>query len=136
MNRGVAMSWAIGLGLLASSIGAAITPSGTAGEEVRQTGGLFLIFAPALYGFTTHQWSVWRRTNPYVRFAVFHLSFLAAGVLLVRLVVSLLSFADVFADAAMFTAIVVAFVIASWLTFYRGADQIWSALIDRFDIDW
>lgn len=65
MNRGLAMSWTIGLGLLAGSIGVTITPSETTGEEMRQIAGLFLIFTPALYGFATYQRSVWRQTNPY-----------------------------------------------------------------------
>ena len=136
MNRGVAISWAIGLGLLAGSVGATITPSETAGEEVRQIAGLFLIFAPALYVFVTRQWDHWRRTNPYIRFAVFHLSFFAVGGVLVRLAVRMLGSSGAVANAVFFTSVLVAFGISSWLTFYGGADRVWAGFIQRTDIEW
>ncbi len=136
MNRGVAISWAIGLGLLAGSIGATITPSETAGDELRQIAGLFLVFTPALYVCVTRQWNVWRRTNPYIRFAVFHLSLFVIGGLLVRFAVLVLGSSGVVANVAFFSSVLVAFGIASWLTFYGGADRIWTGFIRRTDIDW
>lgn len=136
MNRGLAGSWSIGLGLLAGAIAATFVPARTPGEEVRFIAAFTLVFTPALFVITTRQWDLWRRTNGYVRFAVYTLSFLVAGGILVRVTVALFGPYSASGRAAAFVAVMVAFAFASWLTFYGGADRAWKELVERFDIDW
>jgi hypothetical protein len=71
MNRGLATSWAIGLGLLSGAIAGTAVPSETGADEVRRMAEFTVVFIPILYAVVTSRWSYWCRTNTYVRFAVY-----------------------------------------------------------------
>ncbi|WP_157972362.1 hypothetical protein [Saliphagus sp. LR7] len=135
MSRALALSWAIGLGLLAGSIAGTLVPATTSGQELRHVVGLTLVFVPAVYVMVRRRWTYWTATNGYLRFAVYLLSFLVtAGVLMVLSVVAFGASGPV-ATGATFLAAAVAFSITAWLTFYGGADRLWAELIDRTDIE-
>jgi len=136
MNRGLATSWAIGLGLFTGALVGTIVPSETGAQEVRQMAGFTLVFIPALYAVVTSRWSYWRRTNPYIRFAVYQLSLLPAAYVLVRTASFVFGSTGTLGQMAEVVAALTAFAVATWMTFYGGADRAWAELIDRTDIEW
>lgn len=136
MSRALAVSWAIGLGLLAGSIAGTLVPATTSGQELRHVAGLTLVFVPAVYVMVRRRWVYWKKTNGYLRFAVYLLSFMTtAGVLMTLSVVTFGTEGPV-ASASTFAAAAVAFSITAWFTFYGGSDRLWTAVLDRTDIDW
>ncbi|PSP94805.1 hypothetical protein BRC91_04440 [Halobacteriales archaeon QS_4_62_28] len=136
MSRSLSASWAIGLGLFTGAVAGTVVPSETGAQEVRQMAGFTLVFVPVLYAVVTSRWSYWRQTNPYVRFAVYQLSFLVAVALLVQIAVLAFGPAGTLARVAEAVATLAAFAVAAWMTFYGGADRAWTELIDRTDIEW
>jgi len=136
MNRGLATSWAIGLGLLSGAIAGTAVPSETGAEEVRRMAEFTVVFIPILYAVVTSRWRYWRRTNTYVRFAVYQLSFLLAAFLLVRIAVLVFGSARTVGRVGEVVAVSAAFAVAVWLTFYGGADRAWEELIARTDVEW
>ncbi|WP_144925397.1 hypothetical protein [Halorubrum salsamenti] len=133
---GLATSWAIGLGLFTGAVAGTIVPSETGAQEVRQMAGFTLVFIPALYVVVTSRWSYWRRTNSYIRFAVYQLSFLPAAYVLVRIAGSVFGFTGALGQIVEVIAALAAFAVAVWVTFYGGADRAWVELIDRTGIEW
>jgi len=136
MSRGLAISWTIGLGLFTGALVGTIVPAETGAQEVRQMAGFTLVFMPALYAAITSRWSYWRRTNTYIRFAVYQLSLLSAAYVLVRVAGFVFGSAGALGRVAEVVAAVAAFAVATWVTFYGGADRAWAELIDRTDIEW
>jgi len=136
MIRWIAVSWAIGLGLLSGGIAGTLAPATTLGQEARHVVGFSIVFVPALYAIIARRWDVWRTTNGYVRFAVYLLSFLAAAGLLMGLTVFALGSTGPLARGGAFLAAMVAFAIAAWVTFGGGAERVWAELLARDVIDW
>lgn len=136
MNRGLAISWAIGLGLFTGAIAGTITSSETGAEEVRQMAGFTIVFIPALYTAVTSRWDYWRRTNTYIRFAVYQLSLLPGTYVLVRIAGFVFGSTGAVFQAAEVGASLVGFGVATWVTFYGGADRAWKELVKRTSIEW
>lgn len=136
MNRALAFGWALGLGLFAGATAGMIVPSETLAEELRQTVGFTVFFVPPLYAVLVSRWTIWTQTNPYVRFAVYQLSFLASLAVFVRLSAVAFGASGRVADVAGFMAGGAALVVAAWMTFYGGADRIWATVLERTDFDW
>lgn len=136
MTRWLAVSWAIGLGLLSGAIAGTFAPATSPGQEVRHVVGLSIVFVPALYVVMSRHYDLWRATNGYVRFGVYLVSFLVATGVLVGLTVTLLGSTGSLVRGAAFAAAMAAFAIASWLTFAGGADRIWAELIERDVVEW
>jgi len=64
VDRGVAASWAIGMGLLLGAVAGTVVSTRTPGEEVRRVAGFALLFVPALYAMIVSRWDHWHPKNP------------------------------------------------------------------------
>ena len=135
MSRILAISWAIGLGLLAGAIAGTLVPATSPGEEIRQVAGLSIVFVPAIYILVTRRWDTWSQRNQFLRFAIFLLSFIASAGLLMILTVLVVGSSGAVAAAMTVLAAGLAFAITAWVSFFGGADRIWTELIDRGWID-
>lgn len=136
MNRWIAGSWAIGLGLLTGSIAGTLAPAATLDEELRQVVGLSIVFVPTLYVVLVRRWDHWRSINGYVRFAIYLLSIFVASGVLMRVAVLVLGPTGAVARAGTFLAAVAAFLVAVWVTFGGGAELVWDELLEREIIEW
>lgn len=135
-DRGVAASWAIGMGLLLASVAGTVVSTRTPGEEMRRVAGFALLFIPALYAMIVSRWDDWHPKNPYVRFAVLFLGgFAAIGVVTVPAVL-LFGGTGLVGTVAEFLAALVGFGVAAWIAFYGGDERIWGLLVDQLDVDW
>jgi|AntDeeMetagen681_2_1112603.scaffolds.fasta_scaffold03731_1 uncharacterized membrane protein YfcA len=136
VDRGVAASWAIGMGLLLGAVAGTVVSTRTPGEEVRRVAGFALLFVPALYAMIVSRWDHWHPKNPYVRFAVLFLGGFATIGLVTVPVVLLFGGAGLVATVAEFLAAIAGFGVAAWIAFYGGDERIWAVVVDRLDVDW
>lgn len=136
VNRGSAVSWSLGLGVLSAAVAGSVVSSGTPARELRHIGGFALLFVPALYALITRQWTIWNRKHPFIRFVVFFLSALTAIVVLGQVTSTLFGGLGALTQTLEFLAAIAGFGVAVWIGLYGGAERIWTFLIARSDIDW
>lgn len=136
VDRGVAASWAIGMGVLLAAVAGTAVSTRTPGEEVRRIVGFALLFVPLLYAMIVSRWDAWHAKNPYLRFAVLFLGGFAAIGLITVPVVLLFGGTGLVATVAEFLAAFAGFGVACWIAFYGGDERIWAVVVDRLDLEW
>ena len=136
VNRGSALSWALGLGVLLASVAGTLVSAPSAGAELRNVGLFALLFIPSLYVMIAREWDQWAKKHPFVRYVVLFIGGFCAITVLVTLARVLLGGFGILSTTVEFLAGVAGFGVAAWLALYGGGERIWWYLMDAFDVDW
>lgn len=136
VNRPVALSWGIGLGVLLAAVAGTLVSSGSSGEEIRNVGIFALLFIPSLYVMIVREYEQWATKHPFIRYVVLFVGGFSAITILVTLARVLLGGFGAVGIVAEFLAGIAGFGVAAWLILYGGGERIWWAAMDALDVDW